>query len=107
MNDHMRHDYRLYDVTAFQIVGNYTLRVEFEDGTERIIDFEPILLGPLFGPLRDPRLFNEVELNHDLGTLVWPTGADIEPTVLHDWSRHVDAIVERRQRQFVGATQVE
>lgn len=93
-------DDTLYDVSTFEIVGAYTLRVEFDDGSEQIIDFEPILLGPLFGPLRDLELFNQVQLEADLGTLVWPTGADIDPTVLHDWPQHVEAIIERRKKRF-------
>ncbi|MEZ4673987.1 MAG: DUF2442 domain-containing protein [Caldilineaceae bacterium] len=90
----------LYDVIDFDIVDDYTIHLCFDDGLERIINFEPILLGPRFGPLRELALFNQVVLDSDLGTLVWPTGADIDPTVLHDWPNHVDAIVERR-RQFV------
>ena len=93
-------DYNLYDVTGFEIVADYTLRIEFEDGTEQIIDFEPILLGPIFGPLRDLKLFNQVRLEADLGTIVWPTGADIDASVLHDWPRHVEAIITRRKKQF-------
>ncbi len=93
-------DDKLYDVTSFEITADYTLRIVFDDGTEQIINFEPVLLGPLFGPLRDIELFNQVRLEPDLGTLVWPTGADIDPTVLHDWPQHVDAIVARRVKQF-------
>ncbi len=91
----------LHDVTGFEFIGNFVLRVRFDDGLEREIDFEPILFGPLFAPLRDPQLFGQVRLDHDLGTLVWPTGADIDPTVLHDWPDHVDAIIARRLRRFM------
>ena len=31
----------LYDVTAFEIIGEYTLRVTFDDGTSQIVDLEP------------------------------------------------------------------
>ena len=96
-------DNTFYDVSAFQIVGDYTLKISFDDGSERIIDFEPILNGPLFGPLQEPSLFNQVRVNPEIGTLVWPTGADIDPNILHDWPEHVDAIVRRRQKQFAGA----
>lgn len=99
------YDYELHDVTDFEIVGDYTIRIEFDDGTEQVIDFEPILNGPIFGPLRDLEIFNRVKLDSDLGTLVWPTGADIDPTVLHDWPEHVDAIIERRRQRFATATQ--
>lgn len=99
MNELTNHD-ELYDVVDFKIVGDYMIRIRFNDESERTIDFEPILLGPLFGPLRDLELFNQVKLDSELGTLVWPTEADIEPNVLHDWPDHVDAIVERRRQKF-------
>ena len=92
----------LCDVTEFQIVDRYVLDVFFSDGSSRVIDFGSILYGPLFGPLRDVTLFNQVRIDSDLGTLVWPTGADIDPNVLHDWPDHVDAIVERRRKQYAG-----
>ena len=93
-------DYEIYDVIDYKILEGYTIWLKFDDETERVIDFEPILSGPMFGPLRDRHLFRQVELDRELGTLVWPTGADIDPTVLHDWPAHVDAIVKRRQQQF-------
>jgi len=88
------------DVSDFEIIGDYMMRIMFNDGSEQIIDFEPILYGPLFGPLRDLEIFRQVKLDSDLGTLVWPTGADIDPTVLHNWPEHVDRIIERRRKQF-------
>lgn len=93
----------LYDVIDYKLLEGYTIWLKFDDETERVIDFEPILLGPRFGPLRNHELFRQVELDQELGTLVWPTGADIDPTVLHDWSQHVDAIVQRRRQQFAVA----
>lgn len=89
----------LHEVTNFEIIGDYTIRLTFDDSSKQTINFEPILLGPIFGPLRDLNLFNEVKLDSDLGTLVWPTGADIDPTVLHDWRDHVEAIIERRKKR--------
>jgi hypothetical protein len=92
-----------YDVIGFELLNEYKVSVQFDDQTTRMIDFEPILYGPLFGPLRDLRLFRQVRLDRDLGTLLWPTGADIEPTVLPDWPAHVEAIIKRRQAQFAIA----
>ena len=48
-------------VRAFEIAGAYTLRVSFDDGTEQIIDFQPILARELYGPLQDVSLFNQVQ----------------------------------------------
>ena len=93
----------LYDVVDFAIIDGYTVRITFDDESVQIIDFEPILLGPLFGQLRDLELFRQVKLDPELGTLVWPNGADIAPNVLYDWPNQVDAIVQRRRQRFAVA----
>jgi hypothetical protein len=72
-------------VESFAIVGAYALRVGFDDGTFKEIDFSPILHGELYGPLRDLRLFEQVMLDGEVHTLVWPNGADFDPATLHDW----------------------
>lgn len=78
----------LHKVDSFEWLSSYTLRVRFEDGTEQIIDFEPILAGELFGPLRDPELFQQVRIDTEAHTLVWPNGADFDPATLHDWPKY-------------------
>jgi hypothetical protein len=87
----------LYDVTEFEIVGPYTLRVRFDDGTEQVINFEPVLYGELFGPLREVHVFQQVRVDPDVRTLVWPNGADFDPWVLHDWPRLVEQLAARAQ----------
>lgn len=37
----------IYDVTWFEQLGTYTLRVGPDDGTSQEIDFEPVLHGEL------------------------------------------------------------
>ena len=81
-------------VQDFQIMAAYTLRVVFDDGTEQIIDFEPVLRGELYGPLRDKDLFRQVYLDRDAHTLAWPNGADFDPAVLHEWPNCVAAFIE-------------
>lgn len=75
----------IHRVTAFAIVGPYTVDVSFDDGTQQMIDFQPVLRGALFGPLQDPVMFSAVRLDAEAGTLVWPNGADFDPATLHDW----------------------
>ena len=89
----------LFRVTDFQIVDDYTLRIHFNDGTEQTIDFEPLLYGPVFGPLRDLSLFNQVTLVNYAGCLEWPTGADFDPETLHDWPLCKDEIIEPKKVQ--------
>ena len=85
-------------VEGFDLVGAYTLRVRFDDRTEQTIDFEPILAGELYGPLRDRALFAQVQIDPEVHTLVWPNGADFDPETLHDWPRYQPALVERARR---------
>ena len=85
----------IHRVTRFAVVGPYTLAVSFADGTEQVIDFEPVLHGSLFRPLRDLTEFNAVRLDTEAGTLVWPNGADFDPATLHDWPQMRDEFVKR------------
>ena len=73
----------------------YTLAVWFADGTEQVIDFGPVLRGVLFGPLQDLAQFNAVRLDLEVGTLVWPNGADFDPATLHEWPQVRDELVKR------------
>jgi len=85
----------LHRVTDFQVVGPHRLRVAFRDGMVREIDFRPALGGSLYGPLRDQSLFNQVRLDPEVHTLVWPNGADFDPATLHDWPDLLPAMEER------------
>lgn len=40
-------------------------------------------VGPVFEPLRDPAFFAQVTVGPELGTIVWPNGADLAPDALH------------------------
>ncbi len=75
----------IHFVQSFEHVGPWTLLVRFEDSTSQEIDFRPVLHGPLFGPIRASVLFSQVRLDPEVRTLVWPNGADFDPTTLHDW----------------------
>ena len=85
----------IYRVTAFEPTGPWALRVRFDDCTEQVIDFAPVLNGELYSPLRDPALFAQVRVDPEAHTLVWPNGADFDPATLHDWPRLEAAMVER------------
>jgi hypothetical protein len=91
---------RISRVIAFESVGAYTLHLTFDDQSERTIDFAPVLSGPIFGPLKDRRLFDQVKLDEDFGTLTWPNGADIAPNVLHDWPDHIEAIKNQHRQEL-------
>ena len=85
----------IYRVVTFEIVAPYTLRVRFDDTSAQTINFEPVLAGELYAPLRDLKLFNQVSIDPEVHTLVWPNGADFDPATLHDWRSHEQELGER------------
>ena len=78
----MSENVEMIRVTEVEPLGGFTLRLRFNDGTERVIDLEDLLWGPVFEPLReDPELFRAVKIEGP--TICWPNGADLDPDVLH------------------------
>lgn len=58
------------------------IEVTFDDGFRRVGHMEPELWGTVFEPLRDPALFARATVDEELGTVVWPNGADVSPEFL-------------------------
>jgi hypothetical protein len=81
----MKVNHLLVRVTNFEIVEPYTLYITFDDGSKQIINFEPVLYGHYYGPLRDLSMFNQVRLDPEVHTLVWPNDADFDPATLYKW----------------------
>jgi Protein of unknown function (DUF2442) len=70
-------------VRGVEALGGFVVRLSLTDGTTREVDLGPFLNGPVFEPVRnDPAVFQAVRVDEELGTIVWPNGADIDPDVL-------------------------
>lgn len=87
----------LVEVVEYRLLEGHQVWVKFDDGLERVIDFTPVLAGELFGELRSLQQFQKVTLNSEIGTLVWPNGADFDPWTLHEWPHVVDELAARAQ----------
>jgi hypothetical protein len=96
--------HEIYTVTDFELVAPYTLRVWFDDNSVQVINFWPMLRGALYSPLRDLALFNQVRLDAEAGTLIWPNGADFDPATLHDWGTVGEAMIQMAQSWPVAFT---
>ena len=70
-------------VTTVRVIRPYVLRVKFSDGVTRDVDLEKELYGEVFEPLRNPTVFSQVTVDEELGTIVWPNGADFSPEFLY------------------------
>jgi len=63
-------------------LGEFRVRLEFEDGTQKELDLKGYLRGPIFEPLRrDHEKFLSMKIEG--GVLTWENGADIDPDVLY------------------------
>lgn len=91
-------EHPVHRITSLEIVGPHRLRLMFEDGLVRTIDFRPVLEGELYGPLRDLDRFNSVSLDREAHTVVWPNGADFDPAILHDWPDHEAGMIALARR---------
>ncbi len=62
--------------------GGHRIRVTFNDGSQKTLDFREWLNGPVFEPLKDEAYFRRFFI--DGGTVAWPNGADIAPETLYE-----------------------
>jgi hypothetical protein len=80
-------------VTAVQVIPPYRLRLTFQDGTTGVVDCRPWLErrgDGVFAELRDQTAFASVYVNHELGVIEWPNGADICPDTLYEEAHSLD-----------------
>jgi hypothetical protein len=94
--------HEIYRISSFEKVAPFTLRVQFDDGSSQIIDFRPVLKGDLYGPLQESTLFDQVRLDPEVHTLVWPNGADFDPAILHNCSESGPALKTLAEQWVTG-----
>ena len=78
---------QLVGVSAVEVIGDYRLRLAFQDGTVGDVDFSGREWRGVFEPLRDPSYFARVELDPEAGTIAWPDGLDMAPEPLYAEAR--------------------
>ncbi len=87
-------------ITSVEPKERFKLWLEFNTGERKLVDIEKYLRGPVFQPVRDdPAFFSQVQVDDELGTIVWPNGADIDPDVLY--GSHVPAWMEAESAMAV------
>ena len=72
-------------IKAIDVQPGYRLAVTFVDGTNGIADLSLLVAAEhagIFASLADPKLFGQARV--ELGTIVWPNGADLDPDWLHE-----------------------
>ena len=69
-------------LVVIQPLGNYRLRVRFDDGVEGDVDLSRLVGQGVFAAWRDPAQFARVRVNAD-GAAEWPGEIDLCPDQLY------------------------
>ncbi len=75
----------LIDVVDAKPLDGHNLELTFKDGLKAVVDLDRVIrsFDGVFAPLNDPDYFRQVRVDAELGTIVWPNGADLCPDVLY------------------------
>ncbi len=78
----------LVDVLRVEVLDHGRLRLAFDDGVEGVVDIASLVpFEGVVAPQRDPDVFAQVRVDDELGTIVWPNGADLDLSVLRQHAR--------------------
>ncbi len=85
----------MIDVTGVRPLENRRLDLTFADGLHAVVDMDHVIerYSGVFSPLMDDNYFRQVRVEPELGTIVWPNGADVCPDVLYSFSSGKPIIV--------------
>lgn len=71
-------------ITEVEYLGQFRLRLAFDNGEAGEVDLRDVLHGSVFEALRDEHAFSRVHLDALFKTVVWESGADMAPEYLLD-----------------------
>ena len=93
-----------YDVTNAEYIGDYKIRITFEDGSSGMVNFASYInKGGEFSKFKDIEFFKNFHINHELGVLCWGDSLDIAPETLYslatgkplpDWMQSVEKVTQ-------------
>lgn len=89
----------LIDVTDVKPMDGWNLELTFKDGLTSVVDISRIVdrFEGVFAPLLDPDFFRRVRVDPEIGTIVWPNGADICPDVLYSHASGKPIVIDGRR----------
>lgn len=72
------------DITDVAVVSHGVLRLTFADGRQGAVEVLDRMRGPVFDTARSVEGFAKVAVDPEIGTIVWPGGADLAPDTLYE-----------------------
>ena len=70
-------------IISARYIDRYEIEIQFNDSRRGIVDLSNSLKGKVFQPLQDLVLFQQFEVDVELGTICWSNGADFAPEYLY------------------------
>ena len=72
-------------IVAVRVVDAFVIELSFADGSMGRVDLAPVIVGKggVFAALNDPKVFAQVRVDPESGTIVFPNGVDLDPDVLY------------------------
>lgn len=86
-------------ITDAEYIGDYKLRLSFNEGSKKIVDLEERLQGEVFSPLKDHKKFIAFALVN--GTIEWENDIDLAPEFLYEIGQDVDENHDQNRRELV------
>lgn len=85
----------LIDVVDVRPLDGHQLELTFKDGLKAVVDLDRVIrsFDGVFALLKDPEYFRLVRVDPEIGTIVWPNGADLCPDVLYSYASGKPIIV--------------
>jgi hypothetical protein len=72
----------MVDVVDAKIIVGTVVKLTFSDGVEKTVDLSTLMFGPVYQEIMEKGMFEDFVVDPNIGTLVWPNGADIAPETL-------------------------
>ncbi len=90
-------------ITDVRVLDGYRIELTFSDGAGGVVDLANRIIGRagIFEPLEDLQFFRQVSVDRELGTIVWPNGADFCPDLLYAWAN--GEVVSRPEAEAIVA----
>ena len=83
----------MLEVVEAKYLGDYKIRITFNNKESGEVDLKNELWGPVFKPLKDKKCFSEFKISKTLGTIVWENDADLAPEFLYEKISNKNSLV--------------
>ncbi len=78
---------QIREIVSAKWLREYEVELTFDTLEKGLVDLKPLIGRGVFKPLLKLAEFKKFRVDAELGTIVWPNGADMAPHVLYDLAK--------------------